>query len=123
MRSFIFSLSEKILRTILIYLFLVVALASSVSGNSARRTLSTCSSLLLVANAVQNGIIGNDVSVTGAIVGALVLFGLNTAFARGIFRFPWMAIPAGRCAEPVDRGGQTEPEGPASRVHLVARPS
>lgn len=47
--------------------------------------------LLLVANAVQNGIIGNDVSVTGAVIGASVLFILNTLFARGVFRFPWLS--------------------------------
>ena len=43
------------------------------------------------ANAVQNGIIGNDVSVTGAVVGASSLFALNALFARGLFRFPWLA--------------------------------
>ena len=42
--------------------------------------------VLLVANAVQTGIIGNDVSVTGAVVGAVVLFLLNSLFARLTFR-------------------------------------
>jgi uncharacterized membrane protein YcaP (DUF421 family) len=85
------SLSEKILRTILIYLFLVVALRIFGKRELGQANTLDLLVLLLVANAVQNGIIGNDVSVTGAIVGAIVLFGLNAAFARGIFRFPWMA--------------------------------
>jgi uncharacterized membrane protein YcaP (DUF421 family) len=45
--------------------------------------------LLLVANAVQNGIIGNDNSVTGAFVGAAALFGINWSFKALAYRYPW----------------------------------
>jgi uncharacterized membrane protein YcaP (DUF421 family) len=47
--------------------------------------------LVLVANAVQNGIIGNDLSVTGAVIGAVVLFGMNALFAQAAFRISWMS--------------------------------
>ena len=41
--------------------------------------------LLPVANAVQNGIIGNDITVTGAVIGAVTLFGINELFNRAAF--------------------------------------
>jgi uncharacterized membrane protein YcaP (DUF421 family) len=76
------SVAEKVVRPILIYGFLVVALR--VFG---RRELGQANTLdlivmLLIANAVQNGIIGNDVSVTGAFIGAAVLFALNEGLNR-----------------------------------------
>ena len=83
--------SEKILRTILVYLFLLVALRLFGKRELGQANTLDLLVLLLVANAVQNGVIGNDVSVSGAIVGATVLFGLNSLFARGVFRFPWMS--------------------------------
>jgi len=85
------SLGEKVLRTILVYVFLLVALRIFGKRELGQANTLDLLVLLLVANAVQNGIIGNDVSVTGAVVGALILFGLNTLFARGVFRFPWLA--------------------------------
>ena len=42
--------------------------------------------LLAVANAVQNGIIGNDNSVTGAIIGATTLFVVNGLLVTLIVR-------------------------------------
>lgn len=77
------SVLEKILRPVLIYAFLLVALR--VGGKRELGQLNTMDFvvLLAVANAVQNGIIGTDDSVTGAVVGATSLFFLNelTAFA------------------------------------------
>jgi uncharacterized membrane protein YcaP (DUF421 family) len=76
------SVAEKVIRPILIYAFLVVALR--IVG---RRELGQTNTLdlivmLLIANAVQNGIIGNDISVTGAFIGAGVLFLLNEGLNR-----------------------------------------
>lgn len=85
------SLGEKVLRTVLIYVFLLVALRVFGKRELGQANTLDLVVLLLVANAVQNGIIGNDVSVTGAVVGASVLFVLNTLFARGVFRFPWLS--------------------------------
>jgi hypothetical protein len=84
-------LGEKILRSVLVYVFLLFALRFFGKRELGQANTLDLVVLLLVANAVQNGIIGNDVSVTGAVVGAVVLFGLNAMFARGIFRFPWLA--------------------------------
>lgn len=85
------SLGEKVVRAVIVYLFLLVAFRFFGKRELGQATTLDLAVLLLVANAVQNGIIGNDVSVTGAIVGAVVLFGLNAAFARGVYRFPWLS--------------------------------
>lgn len=87
------SVGEKAIRSVLIYLFLLVAFRVFGKRELGQSTTLDLAVLLLVANAVQNGIIGNDVSVTGAVVGALVLFGINTLFARGAFhseRISWL---------------------------------
>jgi uncharacterized membrane protein YcaP (DUF421 family) len=85
------SLGEKVLRTVLIYVFMLVVLRFFGKRELGQANTLDLVVLLLVANAVQNGIIGNDISVTGAIVGAVVLFVLNNLFARGVFRFPWLS--------------------------------
>jgi uncharacterized membrane protein YcaP (DUF421 family) len=85
------SVGEKVLRTVLIYLFLVVALRVFGKRELGQANTLDLVVLLLVANAVQNGIIGNDLSVTGAVIGAFVLFALNAAFARGVFHWSWLS--------------------------------
>ena len=71
------SVLEKVLRAVLVYGFLVVALR--LGGKREVGQLSTIDFIVLlaVANAVQNGIIGNDNSVTGAVIGATTLFLVN----------------------------------------------
>src|SRR5579862_5895337 len=80
------SLGEKVLRTVLIYVFLLVALRLFGKRELGQANTLDLVVLLLVANAVQNGIIGNDVSVTGAVIGAATLFLVNSAFSRALFR-------------------------------------
>ncbi|HEX4493378.1 MAG TPA: YetF domain-containing protein [Acidimicrobiia bacterium] len=77
---------EKVVRALLVYAFLVVGLR--LAGKRELGQLNTLDFvvLLAVANAVQNGIIGNDNTVTGAVVGASVLFGVNALMAALIFR-------------------------------------
>src|SRR5579884_1578311 len=60
-------LAEKVLRPVLVYVFLVVALLS-------------------LSNTVQNAIIGNDNSLTGGLVGALALLAANYLVVRFLFR-------------------------------------
>ena len=82
------SASEKVLRAVLIYVFLVAALRIVGKRELGQFNTLDLVVLLLVANAVQNGIIGNDVSVTGAVIGAVALFAINELFARSAFTFP-----------------------------------
>lgn len=85
------SVGEKVIRSALIYLFLLVAFRVFGKRELGQATTLDLAVLVLVANAVQNGIIGNDLSVTGALIGAVVLFGLNSAFARGAYYVPWLS--------------------------------
>jgi uncharacterized membrane protein YcaP (DUF421 family) len=80
------SLGEKVIRAVVVYLFLVIALR--LVGKRELSQLNTLDFvvLLAVANAVQNGLIGNDDSVTGAVVGATVLFLVDGALAFVLFR-------------------------------------
>jgi uncharacterized membrane protein YcaP (DUF421 family) len=80
------SLGEKFIRAVVIYLFLVIALR--LVGKRELTQLNTLDFvvLLAVANAVQNGLIGADNSVTGAVAGATVLFAVNSAVAWVVFR-------------------------------------
>src|SRR5439155_3080341 len=64
---------EKVLRSIAIYLFLALALRFFGKRELGQSNTLDLVVLLLVANAVQNGIIGADNSVTGALIGAIVL--------------------------------------------------
>jgi uncharacterized membrane protein YcaP (DUF421 family) len=71
------SLGEKVLRALIVYVVLIVALRVFGKRELGQTNTFDFIVLMMVANAVQNGIIGEDNSVTGAIVGAVVLFGAN----------------------------------------------
>lgn len=79
------TVGEKILRALLIYLFLVVALRLVGKRELGQTNTLDLVVLLLVANAVQNGIIGNDDTVTGAVIGAVTLFAVNEVFSRAAY--------------------------------------
>lgn len=80
------SVLEKLLRPVLIYTFLAVALRLAGKRELAQLNSLDFVVLLAVANAVQNGIIGNDNSVTGAVLAASALFLLNGILAVVLFR-------------------------------------
>ena len=79
---------EKILRSLLIYGFLVIALRVVGKRELGQTNTMDLVVLLLVANAVQNGIIGADDSVTGAFLGAITLFAVNEAVNRAAYAWP-----------------------------------
>jgi len=80
------SAGEKILRAVIVYAFLVVALRLAGKRELAQLNSLDFIVLLAVANAVQNAIIGNDNSVTGGLLGAVVFFVLNGALAYVLYR-------------------------------------
>jgi uncharacterized membrane protein YcaP (DUF421 family) len=83
--------SERIVRAVLIYAFMVVALRVVGKRELGQSNTLDLIVLLLVANAVQNGIIGNDNSVTGAIIAASTLFAVNEALNRAEYSLPWLS--------------------------------
>ena len=85
------TVGEKVLRSLLIYLFLIAVLRLVGKRELGQTNTLDLVVLLLVANAVQNGIIGTDNSVTGAVIGAVTLFAVNEAFNRGTYVFPWFS--------------------------------
>ena len=83
------NVGEKLLRDLLIYVFLVIALRLRGKRELGQSNTLDLLVLLLVANAVQNGIIGADNSVTGAVIGATGLFAINYVFSQLAYRYDW----------------------------------
>src|SRR3954470_10799761 len=78
--------AEKILRPLLIYTFLVVALRVFGKRELAQLNPFDLVVLLSLSNTVQNAIIGNDNSLSGGIIGALSLLAMNYLVVRFLFR-------------------------------------
>jgi uncharacterized membrane protein YcaP (DUF421 family) len=78
--------AEKVLRAAIVYLFLIVALRVAGKRELAQLSSADFVVLMAVANAVQNGIIGREDSVTGGLIGASTLFVLNGTVAVVLFR-------------------------------------
>jgi uncharacterized membrane protein YcaP (DUF421 family) len=79
-------LAEKILRPILIYIFLVVGLRLAGKRELAQLNPFDLVVLLTLSNTVQNAIIGDDNSVLGGMIGAATLLVVNYAVVVIAFR-------------------------------------
>jgi len=80
-------LAEKILRPVIIYFFLLIALRVFGKRQLAQLNPFDLVVLLTISNTVQNAIIGEDNSVTGGIIGALALFSINYIVVRFVLRY------------------------------------
>ena len=76
---------EKILRPIAVYFFLLVIFRILGNRELAQLNPMDLILLLLLSNTVQNAIIGDDTSLSGGLVGALALLGIN--YAMVFFKF------------------------------------
>jgi uncharacterized membrane protein YcaP (DUF421 family) len=79
-------LDEKILRSLLVFAFLVVALRLGGKRELAQINVLDLAVLLLASNALQNALIGDDSTVTGGVIGAGTLFAANYFFVRVTYR-------------------------------------
>jgi len=79
---------EKILRPVLVYLFLVLFLRLFGKRELAQLNPFDLVVLLSLSNTVQNAIIGNDNSVTGGVLGAFSLLAINWLLTRVLFKLP-----------------------------------
>ena len=77
---------EKVLRSGLVYLFLVVGLRLFGKRELAQTNTFDLIVLLTLSNTLQNAIIGDDNSVTGGVIGAVSLLVLNYMVVRFLFR-------------------------------------
>jgi uncharacterized membrane protein YcaP (DUF421 family) len=84
-------LLDKVLRSIAVYLFLVLALRLAGKRELAQLNSLDLVVLLLLSNTVQNAIIGPDNSLVGGLVGASVLMAANYVGVRWGFRHPTVA--------------------------------
>jgi uncharacterized membrane protein YcaP (DUF421 family) len=73
---------EKVLRVLIVYIFLVIGLRLAGKRELAQLNPFDLVVLLTLSNTVQNAIIGNDNSVTGGIIGATALLLVNYLVVR-----------------------------------------
>ena len=78
-------LAEKIVRPILVYVFLVVSLRLAGKRELAQLNPFDLVVLLTLSNTVQNAIIGEDNTVSGGIIGAFTLLLVNYVVVRFLF--------------------------------------
>ncbi|HEY2149372.1 MAG TPA: YetF domain-containing protein [Vicinamibacterales bacterium] len=79
------SVAEKIIRPILVYVFLIIGLRLAGKRELAQLNPFDLVVLLTLSNAVQNAIIGDDNSVTGGVIGASTLLLVNYAVVRFLY--------------------------------------
>lgn len=80
------SVAEKVLRPLVVYVFLIVLLRIFGKRELAQLNPFDLVVLLTISNTVQNAIIGDDNSVTGGLLGALALFAINYLVVRFVLR-------------------------------------
>ena len=78
--------AEKMLRPIIVYVFLVVLLRIFGKRELAQLNPFDLVVLLSLSNTVQNAIIGDDNSVSGGLIGAFTLLLVNYLVVRFLFR-------------------------------------
>jgi uncharacterized membrane protein YcaP (DUF421 family) len=84
------SLLEKVIRPVLVYLFLVIGLRLAGKRELAQLNAFDLVVLLTLSNTVQNAIIGSDNSLLGGVVGATTLLVFNYLVVRFVFAHPRM---------------------------------
>lgn len=77
---------EKIFRSVVIYLFLLLAFRFTGKRQIGQLTPFDLIVLLIISNVVQNALIGNDNSLGGGMIGVVTLLVLNTLFVELAFR-------------------------------------
>ena len=77
-------LTEKVLRTVLVYA--LIAVLFRIAGKRGLANLNTFDFVVifLLSNVVQNAVIGNDTSLTGGVVGAVTLVTVDMIVTRAI---------------------------------------
>lgn len=101
---------EKILRSLVVYLFLVIMFRLLGKRQVGQMTPFDLIVLLILSNVLQNAMIGPDNSVTGGLIGASTVLGANWVVGRLAFwsprleraieGVPTLLIHHGRLVEP-----------------------
>jgi uncharacterized membrane protein YcaP (DUF421 family) len=80
------TIAEKIIRPIIVYVFLVIGLRLAGKRELAQINPFDLVVLMTLSNTVQNAIIGNDNSVSGGVLGAATLLAINYGVVRLIHK-------------------------------------
>ena len=80
------AVGEKLVRSVAIYLFLVVLLRVFGKRELAQLNPFDLVVLLTLSNTVQNALIGNETSLLGGVLGATALLGANYVMVRVLYR-------------------------------------
>jgi uncharacterized membrane protein YcaP (DUF421 family) len=99
---------EKLARPVIVYLALVALLRVFGKRELAQLNPFDLVVLLSLSNTVQNAIIGDDNSVTGGIIGAIGLLGINWFVVRMLFRSPKLTRALEGRAAVLVRDGQID---------------
>lgn len=78
---------DVVLRSVCVYLFMIVAIRLFGKNQLSQLNAGDVVLLLLISNAVQNAMVGQNTSLEGGIVAALVLFVANFVLKRFMFRY------------------------------------
>ncbi len=81
---------EIVARTLIVYGLLLVALRLAGKREIGQMATFDLVVILLVSNAVQNAMVGSDVSVTGGLIAAGALIGANYGVATARERLVWL---------------------------------
>ncbi|TRX37538.1 DUF421 domain-containing protein [Flavobacterium restrictum] len=80
--------TDIIVRSASVYLFMVIALR--IFGKKELSQLNTADVILilLISNAVQNAMVGNDTTLWGGLAAAVVLFTINFILKKLMYKYP-----------------------------------
>jgi uncharacterized membrane protein YcaP (DUF421 family) len=79
---------DKTIRTLVVYVVILALLRLAGKRQLAQLNSFDLVVLLLLSNVVQNAIIGNETSLTGGLLGAVILIGANYGLVALSFRRP-----------------------------------
>jgi uncharacterized membrane protein YcaP (DUF421 family) len=79
---------DIIIRSVAVYFFMVVALRFFGKKELSQLNTADVILILLISNSVQNAMVGTNTSLYGGLAAATVLFTINFALKKLMFRFP-----------------------------------
>jgi len=101
---------EKILRPVIVYVFLVVMLRLSGKRELVQLNPFDLVVLLTLSNTVQNAIIGDDNTVSGGLLGATSLLAMNYLTVRFLYKHKKLGKLVEGKSDILIEGGKVRPE-------------
>jgi uncharacterized membrane protein YcaP (DUF421 family) len=113
------AVSEKVLRAVIVYGFLLLMFRLTGKRQVGQLTPFDFVVLLIISNILQNASIGKDDSLGGGLVGALAIFFVNGLLARLTFHSRWLERLIDGLPTFLVRDGEIDER--AMRAELVTR--